>query len=456
MSEFKSISRHAGTVLVGQFAVMAYGVTDTMVAGRHSEQALAALSVGAAIYISVFVALTGMLQALLPIWAELHGARREEEAGRSVRQSLYLCGLATLLGVAALLSPGPLLRWTEVPEALRDEIRHYLGVLALTLPPALLFRVYSTFNQSLGKPLLVTWLQIGSLALKVPLSIWFAFGGWGLEAHGAVGCAWASLVVTYLMLAVAIWTLRTQPLYRAYRVWRPLEAPHWPTLRSFLHLGVPSGLAVLVEVTSFTLMALFIARLGTTASASHQIASNVAAVLYMVPLSIAIATSARVSYWRGAGDERLARAAIGTGFRLAVLAALGLCSLLLLARHGIAGLYAGNATVAALAAQLLLWVALYHAGDAVQALCVFVLRCYRVSASLLIVYCALLWGLGLGGGMLLAYEGTAQLAPLRSPTAFWMASACALWLTAALFVAILAYVLRRSAAPAANPPSPSA
>ena len=47
------IARHAGTVLAGQLAVMAFGVGDTINAGRYSDGALAALSVGAAIYIYV-------------------------------------------------------------------------------------------------------------------------------------------------------------------------------------------------------------------------------------------------------------------------------------------------------------------------------------------------------------------------------------------------------------------
>src|SRR5512141_43234 len=68
VSELRTIARHATTVLVGQLAVMAFGVTDTIVAGRYSEQALAALSVGSAVYITVFVALMGILQALLPTW----------------------------------------------------------------------------------------------------------------------------------------------------------------------------------------------------------------------------------------------------------------------------------------------------------------------------------------------------------------------------------------------------
>ena len=131
MSELSTISRHAITVLAGQLAVMAFGVTDTIVAGRHGEASLAALSVGSAIFISVYVALIGVLQALLPVWAELRGARQTDSLGRSLRQSLYLCGAASLVGMAILLSPAPLLRWTEVPPALRTEVESYLAVLAL-------------------------------------------------------------------------------------------------------------------------------------------------------------------------------------------------------------------------------------------------------------------------------------------------------------------------------------
>ena len=102
MSELKTLGKHASTVLVGQLAVMAFGVADTMIAGRYSDTALAALSVGSAIYISVYVALIGIVQALLPIWAELQGAKKYTEVGRSVRQALYIVLLTSIIGMAVL------------------------------------------------------------------------------------------------------------------------------------------------------------------------------------------------------------------------------------------------------------------------------------------------------------------------------------------------------------------
>lgn len=441
MSELRTIARHAGTVLAGQLAVMAYGVADTVIAGRHSAQALAALSIGSAVYISVFVALMGILQAQLPVWAELHGAGQPRAIGRSVRQALYLCALTAAVGAAALLWPGPLLRVTGVPEALVSDVQDYLAVLALALPAALLFRLFSTLNQALGKPRLVTWLQVGSLVIKVPLSVWFVFGGAGLPAMGLVGCAWATLAVNYLLLAMALWLVRTDSLYRACALWQPLEPPDPGALAGFARLGIPNGLAIMVEVTSFTLMALFIARMGMTASAGHQIAANMAALLYMVPLSIGIAASARISFWLGAGDPVRARQVIGTGLRLTLGAALVLAALVIAGHEVLASLYAGNnPAVVAMAGSLLVWVAAYHLADALQAVCVFMLRCYRVATAALAVYCVFLWGIGLGGGFLLANHTFAGLGPAPQPQTFWAMGALALALTAAT----LGWLLRRS------------
>ena len=443
-SELSTIARHAGSVLVGQLAVMAFGVIDTVVAGRYSDTALAALSVGSAIYISVYVSLIGIVQALLPVYAELHGAGRPRELGQALRQTLYLCAAIAVLGVGLLLAPGPVLRWAEVPDSAQPEIRAYLGVLALAFVPSLLFRTYASLNQALGKPLLVTWIQIGALAVKLPLSIWFVAGGAGIAPMGAVGCAWATLVVAYLMFGLALVLLRTQTVYHPLALWRLPERPQWPRIGEFARLGLPSGIATMIEITSFTLMALFVARLGTVASASHQIAASVAAILYMFPLSVGIASSARASYWLGATQPRRAHEAVLRGFQLMVLCSLPLALALFLCSTFLARLYSNNPEIIAAAGVLLAWVALYHLADAVQCLCVFLLRCYRITVAPMVVYGVVLWCLGLYGGYLLTYQGLLGQAPWQSPTGFWAAAAIALIFVALVFVAMLVQATRRS------------
>jgi len=442
-SERAIIMRHAGTVMVGQLAVMAFGIIDTLVAGHFSDTALAALAVASATYVTVHISLMGVLQALLPVWAELQGAQRHAEVGRSVRQALYLCALTTSLGMWALLCPGPLLNWTQVPLDLQADVRSYLSIVAFGLPASLLFRMYSTLNQSLGKPKLVTWVQVGALIVKIPLSIILVLGIPGvLQPMGLDGCAWATLAVTLMMIALAVWLIRTQDFYTPYRIWEPMEKPHAPTLLHFLRLGLPSGLAIGVEVTSFTLMSLFIARLGVVATASHQIAANMAAVLYMIPLSLSIACSSRVSYWMGAGHIHLARQSLRTGLSLVLLLSLSLAVLMGSQHQTIAQLYTQSHEVAVLAGTLLLWLMLYHVADAVQVFCVFTLRCYGITFLPLITYTVSLWGLGLAGGYMVAYGAGLDVSGLtwftpQSPLAFWQTGSLALYITAAVLLPVL-------------------
>ncbi|MCL2871429.1 MAG: MATE family efflux transporter [Betaproteobacteria bacterium] len=438
--DFRTVVAHSVTVFVGQLAAMSYGVTDTIVSGRYSVEALAALAVGAAIMVTVFVAMTGLVQALLPIWAEMRGADRPQDIGPSVRQALYVCAAASALGIAVLLHPGPLLRWAEVPAGLQPVVRDYLAVASWSLPAALLFRAFSTLSQALGVPRLVTWLQVLALGVKVPLSIWLTFGGAGVPALGVVGCAWATFAVNYFLFLLALVLLRTQPLFAPLALWRPMERPHLPTLRAFARLGLPAALSVLVEVTSFTLMALFIARLGTTATAAHQIAANVAVLLYMVPLSLGVAASARVGYWRGAGNEARARRVALRAAGTAMLMGLTLAAAVFIAKPWIAAVYARQAGVTLLAAQLLAWVALYHLADSTQTVAVFLLRCYRVTLAPVAVYSVLLWGLGLSGGYLLAYHGVGPLAAEHAPAAFWQAAAVALLLAAVAMSVMLRWI----------------
>ena len=443
MSELRIIARHAGTVLVGQLAVMSFSIADTLIAGRYSPQALAVLSLASSIYISIYVALNGLMQALLPAWAELHGGGRHAELGRAVRQALYIATGAAVLGIGGLWFPEIWLSLTEVPTELWPEVRAYLRILAMALVPSLMFRMYSTLNQSLGLPRLVTWLQAGALLVKVPLSYALTFGLTGVPGMGVVGCAWATLAVNLLMLLAGLWLLRTQDIYQPYGLWRWPEKPNWPIIRRFLGLGIPAGLSIMVEVTSFTLMALFIARLGAVALASHQIAASLAALLYMVPLALGIACSARTGYWIGAGQAHKARRAAGLGIGLAIGAALIGAALLFMGREVVAQAFSTDAQVVQAASVWLAWVALYHLADAVQAVCVYVLRCYRITLRPLLIYTALLWGVGLYGGYLWAYQGGGSAWPMRaSVDTFWITSTAALAVVSVLFAAMVWHASR--------------
>ncbi len=442
--ERNHIARHASTILVGQLAVMFFAVADSIMAGRFSSQALAAFSVATAIYASVFVGTMGVLTALMPIYAEHRGANRLAAIGAAWRQGLYLLGALSALGMFCLLNSDPLLDLANVPADMRSDIHAYLGIQALTLPLALWFRSFMTVSQAIGRPNVVMWIQLASLPIKVGLSAWLVFGGIGLEPMGAQGCALGSLVVTAVMAVVGSIVLFRTEGYRTIAAWAPMEAPNWPQLKAFVRIGVPSGMAMLFEVTSFALMAVLIARLGVVAVGAHQVAVNVAAVMFMVPLSWSIAASARVSYWIGAQQHGFAKKVAWLSYRLTIAWALIGAVILWLLSPFIAASYSTDTQVLAMAAQLLRWVCLYQAVDAIQTLCVFVLRSYRVTVVPFLVYAIVLWGMGLGGGVALTFHGVAHWPAMQSPDGFWLAASVALVATALIFSAMLQHALSQA------------
>ena len=361
----------AWPVIIGQVAVLAFATVDTVLVARHSPTDLAALAVGGACYITVFVGLMGMVLAVGPIVGRLYGAGQLPEAGRQLWQAAWLALALALLGSSLLAFPGPFLALAQATPEVAGKVRGYLMMLAWALPASLLFTAFRGFNTAVSRPKAVMALQLGGLALKLPLSL-VLVTGWpalGLPALGVVGCGLGTLIVMWAQLGAALWLLRRDGFYQRFQLWQPAQRrAHAASLKALLKLGVPMGLAILVEVTGFSFMAIFIARLGETAVAGHQIAVNLVSLLFMLPLGLSNATSTLVAQRIGAADLADARRLGWHGLQLTLGLALLVGSAVYLMRQGVVGLYTGNASVVAAALPLLAWVALFHAADAVQTL----------------------------------------------------------------------------------------
>ena len=105
----RELYRLAWPVLVAQLAVMANGVADTMMAGRLSAEDLAAVGIGASVYITVFVTAMGVLLALSPVVAHHYGAGRRKEIGADLRQAAWLALFLAAAVVLLLRFPDPFL-----------------------------------------------------------------------------------------------------------------------------------------------------------------------------------------------------------------------------------------------------------------------------------------------------------------------------------------------------------
>ncbi len=431
----------AWPILIGQLAVIANGVVDTMMTARYSAIDLAALGLGASVYVSIFVGLSGVMQALSPTIAQLYGAKKFDAIGNEVRQGVWLALFLTLIGAIALCFPQPLLNIAQASPELNDKVLSYLQLLALALPATLGFRVYASLNTAISRPRMVMLLQVSALLLKIPLNALFIFGGLGLPAFGAPGCAIATAISAWLALLAGWLIVRYQPFYRKFTLFgKGLGAPDVKAIKSLLKLGLPMGLSFLIEVTAFTFMALFIARLGSDTLAAHQITANFGTVLYMLPLSIANATCTLVAQEIGSGRLANARHTGQAGVRLGVLLSVSIGVVVWIAREQIIGLYTPDVRVAAAAMPLFFFIAFYQLFDSAQVGTAYVLRAYKVATIPTLMYAVALWGMGLGGGYLIGFD-VLGLSPewLKGAAGFWMGNSLSLALVG---VALIWYLKR--------------
>jgi len=445
-SDTARIAGLAWPILIGQVAVIANAVMDTMMVGRFSVTDLGALAIGASIYVSIFVGLNGVLQALSPTVGQLYGALRHAEIGAEVCQGVWLGLFLALLGSLLLLFPQPLLTISQASPELAAKATAYLRTLALALPATLGFIVYAALNHAMGKPKMVMALQVTGLALKIPLNALFIFGGLGMPALGGPGCALATAIVAWLVL-IAGWTiLRVHPFYAAFRIFgRGFVAPKWAAQKELLKLGIPVGLNYFIEVTAFTFMALFIARLGENAVAGHQIAGNLATLLYMIPLSIASATGTLTSHAIGAGDPRAARRIGAAGLRLAALVATAVGLLVWLGRAAVLRAYTPDETIAATALPLLAFIGCYQFFDALQVTASYILRAHKVVFAPTVMYVLTLWCVGLFGGCVLGLDLFDVNPPpsISGAAGFWFSNSVSLVILAAGMLWLLKHTHRK-------------
>ena len=441
--DIPSLLKLAGPLLVGQLAVITFGVLDTAMTARYSADDLAALAMASAIFISIYVGLTGVISALAPIAGQLFGAKRHDEIGEEVRQATWLAVGLTFLGCFILINADYLLQISHVSSEIEGKARLYLDILALGLPASMGMRVLMALHNAVSRPAVITVVQLTGLALKLPLNLLFIYGGLGIAGMGGPGCAVATVIVNWFWLIITLSFVLFDRFYKPFKIFNHFSAPDWHRIWTLLKLGAPIGLSYLIEVTSFTFMSLFIARLGTTALAGHQIIANMGTVIYMVPLSLSIATMTLVSQAIGANKQERAEE-IGWS---SVFFTTALCVLIGIAvwifKMDLLNFYDPPNEVKAFSIPLFLFIAFYQIFDALQVTAAFILRAYRIAFWPMLIYAGSLWGVGLGGGYLMGFNVFGNTPKfLQGANGFWAANSMSLGLAACL----LLYLFRKTAA----------
>jgi MATE family multidrug resistance protein len=361
---------------LGQIAMM---TTDLALIGRLGDAAIAAVGLAHLILFVGFVLGMGPVSAVTPLAAQAFGAREPRMVRRSLRVGLWA---ALMLGIpvnVAQLWGEDILIMAGQSSATAALAARYLTGLAWSMIPAWCFIAVRNFMGAVNRPEPALWVTIAAIPVNGLLAYALINGAFGAPRLDLLGAGLATTFVNVAMCAAAIWICYTCRPFKKYRVLGRFWRADWELLRELIAIGFPISGALMLEWGLFSSGALLMGWIGTTALAAHQIALQVAAILFMIPFGISLAATVRVGHALGRRDPIAVRragfgaialgAALMVAMALIVVAFRDLIPLLFLGHDA-----GGNAAAARLASTLLLIGASFFVTDGVQAIAAGALR----------------------------------------------------------------------------------
>ncbi|WP_028115401.1 MATE family efflux transporter [Ferrimonas senticii] len=439
--QVKKLVQLALPVLAAQIAQTMMGFIDTVMAGQVSPSDMAAVAVGASLWLPTILLFAGILMATPAVIAQFQGAKQEDKIRPLIHQMLYLTAFCSVLAMLILDNATVVLNKMDLEPQLQQLAVGYIDAILWGAPAFLLFVVIRSFTEGLSctKPSMV--IGFLGLLINIPVNYIFINGHFGMPAMGGAGCGVATAIVFWVMALAMAAYVTFGKRFGHFKLFSEFGKVEWAQQKMLCKLGLPVALAVFFEVTLFAFVAVMIAPLGSIEVAGHQVAANFSSLIFIIPLSIGIAVTIRIGYYLGQGKPDIAAMVAKIGMILGIAVAAVTAAITVLGANWIAGLYSNDVLVLTLAVELMLVCAIYQISDSIQVVSAACLRGYKDTIPLLWISFIAYWLIGMTVGYVFGL--TDWVVPAMGAKGFWIGFIAGLTSAAIMLIARLKLVQRR-------------
>ena len=359
---------------LGQIAMM---TTDLALIGRLGDEAVAAAALAHTVFFVTFTFGMGLVSAVAPLAAQAFGARNPRLVRRALRVGLWAALIISLPMITLPLFGEQILLLLGQAPATAHLAQKYLLGLAWGITPALWFLAIRGFMGAVNRPEPGLWITLAAIPANA-LLVWLLIHGvWGLPRLQLFGAGLATTIVNFGMFLAALWFAASRQPFKKYHVLGRVWRIDWSLMRQLIVIGAPISIVFLLEYGLFAAAAGGL--IGTTALAAHQVALQIAAILFMVPFGIGMAATVRVGHAVGRNDAPAVRRAGFVATLLGIVFMSVMTLVVVLSRFAIARFFFGEAVESAgavidLTATLLLVGATFFVADGIQAVVAGALR----------------------------------------------------------------------------------
>lgn len=407
-SEVRAFLSLAMPLAGAQVAQAAVGFIDTLMMGRLGANTLAAGGLAAICFQLLIAVVGGFVMAVGPLVAQAFGAGQKSDVEAIARQGFWL-SLGLSLPLMAMLSQmDGLLRLLGQPAAIADLTAPYFQWILWGALPALCFALLRGYVSALAQAQVVIVIVLMGTAFNIAGNYALGFGKWGFPALGLGGLGLASGLSYWLMFSLFLLYTLKHPSLKEYQFWRRWYRVQPPLIGRMVVMGAELAITIALEFSLFAVVTFLMGILGPELLAAHQTVYQTIYLIFMVPLGMSYAATARVG--QALGRQNIAQTRRAGFVAIAIAAAFMLLSTvaLLVWRQQIIGLYLNlddpaNASVVALALPMLLVAALSQVTDGVQRVASGALYGLQDTRMPMVLSGLAFWGVGLTTGYVLGF-----------------------------------------------------
>ena len=408
VSVFADLGRLALPLCIAQLASIGIMTADVVMMGQLSTLDLAAGSLAVRLYQPFYFFSLGLLSVISALVAQSIGADQPDTARRVFRQGLILSSGLGAVFMMPVLAGEQLMLFFGQSEDIAGRAADYLFWSAFGLPASLVFltmRFFTMGHGRAGPQLLATF---AGLAFNMVANPVLAYGYGPLPALGLGGIALATTLTYFVMcfcLGLIIKVNAPFAQTKPYQRWWVIDLS---LMKKIIQVGWPNGFLVMSETGMFVVAAFIIGLFGAAPLAAAGIANQIAAMAFMIPLSVAQACVIRVG--RSAGADHLAgvKQYGNGGIWLGCLIVIPLtCGIWLFAEQlGFLFIQPDDKLSAQTIALIIpmLWItALFQLGDSLQAIITASLRGLNDTRMPALYGFICFWIISLGSGVVMAF-----------------------------------------------------
>ena len=371
-------------LLVGNLGHTLIGATDILIVAKYNIDSLAAISIANSILYTIFILGIGTQAAISIILSNKRGSKQRIK--KYLPSSLVFSIILALIFTLICYSTNFLIDIFPFESKIVPYTKEYIKIVAFSMFGMFIYQGIKEFLQAYEIVKFPNLLLLAAVVLNMILDIAFVFGFGPIPSMGSKGAAIATLSVrTFMGLVMLIYIFKSINFK---------EEINFGFMKQLLKVGIPIGLALLLEFLAFNIITILVGMESGMLAAIHNILISISSATFTVPLSISTAVAIKVAYYYGAKNteeiKKYSYIALFMGVSF-----MAICSLILLVFPSqIIEIFTDNKQVMQIALPIVTVAAMYQIMDGFQVIAGGILKGFKMTK---IVSCCVLFGYWLVG-----------------------------------------------------------